>query len=110
MSIFDWRDIVAILALCWAIANSLWTRHVAGQNVAKSAIDDLEKRVARGERDLHALKTTVDQLPDRDMVHGIELSVTEMKGAMDTLNERIRPLSGSLQRIETYLMKQEGQS
>lgn len=62
-------------------------------------IDALEDRVSRIEGELR-------HLPDRATVHRMELSITEMKGDMKAIVERLTPVAAIADRLQEFLLEQ----
>jgi hypothetical protein len=101
----DWGWVIAGLALAWNAVNSLWTRYVAGQAVARKEIEVLKGDLGDTRRNIASIEARLDTLPSKEMVHGIELSVKEMQGTLKAFGETIRPIGRSVERIEEWLMK-----
>ena len=61
-------------------------------------IDGAEQRLARVENELA-------HLPNKDMVHALQLGMSELKGQMAALVERVTPIARSIDRVEQSLME-----
>lgn len=61
-------------------------------------IDSAEQRLARVENELA-------HLPNKDMVHALQLGMSELKGQMAALVERVTPIARSIDRVEQSLME-----
>ena len=53
-------------------------------------IDKLDTRQDATEKDVASLKATVQQLPDRESIHRLEIVVTSMSGDMKAMNESLK--------------------
>lgn len=61
-------------------------------------IDGSEQRIARVENELA-------HLPNKDMVHALQLGMSELKGQMAALVERVTPIARSIDRVEQSLIE-----
>lgn len=60
--------------------------------------DGAEQRLARVENELA-------HLPNKDMVHALQLGMSELKGQMAALVERVTPIARSIDRVEQSLIE-----
>ncbi len=69
-------------------------------DVARSfqRIDGTEQRLARVENELA-------HLPNKDMVHSLQLGMERLQGQMAALVERVTPLARSVDRVEQSLLE-----
>lgn len=68
------------------------------QGRAFERIDSAEQRLVRVENELA-------HLPNKDMVHALQLGMSELKGQMAALVERVTPIARSIDRVEQSLME-----
>ncbi|MFT4099118.1 MAG: DUF2730 family protein [Rhodoblastus sp.] len=61
-------------------------------------IDGTEQRLARVENELA-------HLPNKDMVHSLQLGMERLQGQMAALVERVTPLARSVDRVEQSLLE-----
>lgn len=65
--------------------------------VLGSKVDDAEDRISKIEGELA-------HLPDREVTHRLELSLTEMKGELAAMNERLRPVAATMTRVQEFIL------
>lgn len=62
-------------------------------------VDILEDRVSR-------IEGTVQHLPDKDLTHRMEISLSELRGEMKALAERLSPVAATSARLQEFLLEQ----
>ena len=67
--------------------------------VALDKVDKAEDRIARLENDFR-------HLPDRDSVHRMEVSLTELRGELKSMGEQLRPVASIADRLQEFLLEQ----
>jgi hypothetical protein len=63
-------------------------------------VESLEDRVSKIEGEM-------EHLPDREVTHRLELSLTEMKGELAAMNEKLRPVAATMTRMQDFLMERK---
>ncbi len=61
-------------------------------------LDQLENRVVAVEGDIR-------HLPDKDAAHRLELAMQGLNGKMETLTERMKPITAMAERIQDFAME-----
>lgn len=73
--------------------------------LSKSGVDadkktaELEDRVIKIERDMQ-------HLPDKESSHRMELAITELKGDIAIMTERLKPVASISERLQEFLLDQ----
>jgi Protein of unknown function (DUF2730) len=98
------KDVIAAMALLLTVGNLFWTRHVSSQDKSKSAVDKLKDDLQNQKLLIDHVKTQMQALPSMESFHKLELAVTEVKGSMNTMAEKITPIKTGLDRIEKWLI------
>lgn len=62
-------------------------------------IDLVEDRISRVEGELKGV-------PDRDSVHKMQIEMVAMRGSIDVLTERLKPLAAISDRLQQFLIEQ----
>ena len=119
----DWGNLAQIAAALVGIAGfltSLWAARskrfddkidaVIRKN--ESAVDGLRpdiarafERIDRAESCIARVENELAHLPNKDMVHALQLGMSELKGQMATLVERVAPIARSIDRVEQSLIE-----
>lgn len=71
----------------------------------RANVDRSFERVDRAEQRLVRVENELAHLPNKDMVHALQLGMSELKGQMSALVERVTPIARSIDRVEQSLME-----
>ncbi len=107
-------DLTLADAVVWAAAIStilsfgttIWTILKSGSKENVRRLVALEARAARNDIEVQRLHDAVDQLPNAEMMHRLELSLARMEGHIDKLDERLKPVTAIAERMQDLLMEQ----
>lgn len=100
----NWGWVIATAAIVWNMINSIYTYYASGQSVTKNEIDKLISDTGIHSNRLTAIERDMKALPSADQYHKLEIVVTEVRGAIRTMEAEMRPTAISVQRIESFLM------
>lgn len=121
MTAADWSTVAPIAISLAALAWAIYSQRSAAR---KKALDELTARIATAEGALAehkdegqkaryqlrervgAMETALLQMPDKDVVHRLDVSVTEIRGDIKAMAEGFRAMSHTTRRIDDYLMAQ----
>lgn len=67
--------------------------------LAIEKVDKVEDRVSRLENEFR-------HLPDRNSVHSIQLSLSDLKGELRGLGEQLKPVAAISERLQEFLLEQ----
>lgn len=126
--ISELKDWLSVLATAVALASLLYTfltrsGKEAGEKVAElqkqtlAALGDIQKQITKSledrDRKIDQLEDRVSRvegelrhLPDRATVHRMEIGITEMKGDMKAIAERLGPVAAIADRLQEFLLEQ----
>lgn len=90
---------VAALALAVAI---IGPRSRASADAHRALAD----KVGGLETDIAEIRRDIDHLPDAAATHRQELMIQEIKGKMDVLSERLKPVQDISSRLQEFLLEQ----
>ena len=107
IEIRDWTAVISLLLTAGTFVYAWLTRSgkEAGERVSAletrhgNKIEVLEDKIARLEGELRVM-------PDRESVHRMELEMVAMRGSIETLTERLKPLSAISDRLQDFLIQQ----
>ena len=68
--------------------------------IVEAKVDDLEKR-------LHSVEHTVQQLPGREDIHSLAMSMSEMNGELKAIRAHMRSVTDTVGRVEDVLQRHE---
>ena len=94
------------LALLISLGGTLYIWVTAGSSGNARQIEELFKRMAEVERRAEKAESDIRHMPDRDMVQRMEITLTEMRGQMSVLSERLVPVAAISERLQEFLLDQ----
>lgn len=100
----NWGWAFAGLAIVWNVLNTLYTYYSTGQSVAKKEIDSVKSDVGHLANRLIAVERDMKALPSAEQYHKLDLGMTEVRGAIRTMEAEMRPTAISVKRIEDFLL------
>ena len=95
---------MAALALGWSIINTITAWLARSQSVTKEEIDKLMHDTGQLGNRLTAIERDMRALPSFEQYHKLEIVVTEVRGAIKTMEAEMRPTAASVKRIEDFLL------
>lgn len=99
-------QVLAWLALAAAgISNGLtvWNFLQSPSRAAAVAVAKLTELVVEQDKRIQALEGELRHLPSKDAVNELKLVIAELKGTVGRLEERLRPISNTVEHIDSYL-------
>ena len=75
-----------------------------GDNVAR--LNDIEQRLTHHSERLQNVENDMQHIPDRESQHRVELALAEMNGRFSTLEEKLKPIASTSQRLGEFLLEQ----
>lgn len=78
----------------------------AGSRKNDARIDKLGTRVDDLEREVQTHGDKIDQLPNQEMMHRLELSLVRMEGHIDRMDERLKPVAAIAERMQELMLEQ----
>lgn len=101
--VFVWASGLSTLL---ALSITIWNLVTSGSRSNGKLIASQSKRIDAVEAEQKALKRELEQMPDREMIHRIELSLVELRGEFGQVNERLRPVASIAERMQELMMQQ----
>ncbi|QPC44614.1 DUF2730 family protein [Kaustia mangrovi] len=102
----DIQPWLSSLALVVSVAGTLYAWITARSRGNAEQIATLEKRVNKHDRQLDQVETTLQHLPSKDMTQRMELTLSEVRGEIAVLSERLQPVSSISERLQDFLLEQ----
>jgi hypothetical protein len=65
----------------------------------------IEAKAYMSEGRLTLMEKDIEHLPDRDATHRMELALSDLKGQLAQLDERLKPVSNTAARLQEYLLE-----
>ena len=99
---------LSVAALLISAAGTIYAWLTSGSRANAEQLKNLFERMAMTERRIERLRGDVDHMPDKDMVQRMEVTMTEVRGQISVLNERLMPLAAISERLQDFLIEQAG--
>ncbi|MCY1705498.1 DUF2730 family protein [Pannonibacter sp. SL95] len=77
----------------------------SGEKALTSRVEKMSTAQDSHERRIQWIEGEIKHLPDRDAQHRMELQLTEMKGMFAAMDERLRPIAATSERMHELLME-----
>ena len=73
------------------------------KDLRKEMADQSSRITGHGQR-IQKMESEMAHLPDKDIVHRLEIALANMQGQMSTFAAEIKPLNASIKRMESYMI------
>ncbi len=93
--IVPWLSLIALLI---SIGTSITTFMTSGAKRNASTLADHEHRIAKVEND-------IQHLPNKEIVHQLQINLTEMRGQIDVMTKTSEATERTTRRVEEYLLQ-----
>lgn len=90
-----------------ALATTLWSILSSPARKAADRVTAAEVRLATLEREQLILSARVDGVPTREALHGLEMSLARLEAQMGRIDERLKPISATMERMQDALLHKE---
>lgn len=104
---------LALGAAAWAIRKGLVSKDELKAAVEDSEqrirddLDDVAARLKEGDRAFEDLSRRIADTPSKQELHQVMLGISELKGSLGVLNERMQGQSALMERVEAQLGRHE---
>lgn len=88
-----------------AVALSLVAIIIAWINRRTDKIQDLDGRQNRFDSRLQKVEAELSHMPGKDLVTSLQISMAEMKGQMEVIAERVRPIQAMTNRLQESMLE-----
>lgn len=84
---------------------AVWTVFSSPAKAAAARINEVTKRIEQVELRSQRIEDRLSQIPSLEALHELELSLTQTKGEIALLNERLRPIGAMTERLEEWMLR-----
>jgi Protein of unknown function (DUF2730) len=81
---------------------NLW---IASKFATKLEMETVKTRIDKVEDGLASISADISHLPDKASFQRMQIDMTEMRGDLKVLNERIKPLAHITERLQEFLLE-----
>ena len=92
-------SIIALLTQAKAFFSS-------GERALDARLAKAEKALVDHDRRIQSVEGEMKHLPDREQAHRLELAMEKISGRLDALDERLKPVIATNERLQELLMEQ----
>ncbi|RRY17901.1 DUF2730 family protein [Brucella anthropi] len=78
----------------------------SGEKQLKDDVSSHTGKLTDHDRRIQTLENEIKHLPDRDSQHRMEIQLAEMNGRFAALEEKLRPIAATSERLHELLMEQ----
>jgi uncharacterized coiled-coil protein SlyX len=87
-----------------SLATTVWSVLSSPARKTAERLNAFETRLITLEREVAMLDARLDGLPTREMLHGLELSLTRLETQLGRIDERLRPVAATMERMQDMLV------
>lgn len=97
---------IAIIASVFiGLANLLYTAISNRRKADSEVVARLFERLDDSDRRITTLESDIKHVPDKDGMHAIQNTVTELAGKVEVLTERLKPVTAMATRLQDALIE-----
>lgn len=100
----NWGWGIAGVALAWNIINTVYTWYATTQSVTRREIEKLMGDTTVFGNRLTKIEADMRSMPSAAQFHELDKKVTEVSGAIRTMEAEMKPTAISVKRIEDFLL------
>ncbi|RAI37534.1 hypothetical protein CH338_15770 [Rhodoplanes elegans] len=89
-----------------ALASFAYTVVTQRKKASADALAAISARVSAVETRTTQIEGQIENLPNREATHRLELALSDMRGDLKALTERIGPMAATSMRLQEYLLEQ----
>ncbi len=89
-----------------AIASMIYTWLTARSRVNADEIKSLGERSREHDRRIDRIEKDIEHLPDRNHAHSTNVELANMRGEIQILNERLKPVAAISERLQEFLLEE----
>lgn len=101
-----WPLVAFTLGLALAIAGWAIRKGLASQDELRAEAETRAKADAGIDERLSKLETEMDHIPNKESLHRVDLALTELRGEIKVLTERLKPVAAISDRLQEFLIEQ----
>lgn len=96
---------VGAMSLVLSFGATIWTLFSSPARRAETHIADMTKRMDGVELRSQRIEDQLAQMPTRDMLHRLELSMTRMEGHFFQIEERLKPVAAIADNMMQWMLE-----
>lgn len=89
-----------------ALLTQLKSMLTAGEKRLDERVAKMEAKAVEFDRRIQSVESELKHTPDRGTMHRLEMALTEVSGKLSVLEERLRPIAATNERLNELLVEQ----
>jgi archaellum component FlaF (FlaF/FlaG flagellin family) len=106
MDIDALRNSAALVSTLIAIGTAAYAWFTSRSKINEAEIRALQATVGQLQTQLQLVENKLQQMPNKDTVHALDLKVTELNGIVNVVAESLQSVERTAHRIENFLLDQ----
>ncbi|SCM75427.1 conserved hypothetical protein [uncultured Pleomorphomonas sp.] len=101
-----WPVVAFAFGLALTIAGWAIRKGLASQDELRAEAGTRARADAEIDERLSRLETEMDHIPNKESLHRVDLTLTELRGEIQVLTERLKPVAAISDRLQEFLIEQ----
>jgi hypothetical protein len=97
---------VGALSALFAFGNTIWSLFASPVKRAEAKIEELAAAITRLDLRIQRIEDRVETVPTIEALHHLELTLSQTRGELAVVVERLKPLGQWMSRLETWILEQ----
>lgn len=113
----DADTLIKVLTFAVSVGGALYAWVMSQGKAAEPKLKEMSDKLVAAEAKLSAaegriakLEGEMTHLPDKDMVHRLELGLKDMQAQINGQGEIVKAVERTMQRVETFLLEAQGRA
>ncbi|WP_226787658.1 DUF2730 family protein [Pseudorhizobium xiangyangii] len=78
----------------------------SGEKTLTARVDKVEGKLVEHDRRVQTVESEMRHLPDKSTAHKLELAMANLLGRLDAMDERMKPIAATSERLHDLLLEQ----
>lgn len=106
MQILDLTPYLALVLAVIAVLTQIKSVLSSGEKKLEERMVKAETKLTEHDRRVQTVESDMKHMPDRDTAHRLELNLEKLASQVATLNERVKPIAATNERMMELLLEQ----
>ena len=106
-SLAAWFGLAAVVI---SVANTVYSILSSPSKKNADHLKGVDEKLTDHEKRIQSVEDEMRHLPDRDSQHRVELALAQMTGRFEALDERLKPIAATSERLSEFLLDQARKS
>lgn len=106
MTLSDLSPVISGIGGLLGIVSIVYTWITARSRVNGEEIKVLRERSQEHDRRIDRIEKDIEHLPDRNHAHSMQVELAQMRGEIQLLAERLKPVAAISERLQEFLLEE----